>query len=75
MDIKRDKPLMAIIVPCFNEEKALEAASLKLLKMFGKLIEDDLISNGRIDIKGLDPLGRMAGNFTKIETLFDLPQE
>lgn len=38
-------------------------------------IEDDLISNGRIDIKGLDPLGRMAGNFTKIETLFDLPQE
>ena len=36
-------------------------------------IEDDLISNGRIDLQALDPLGRMAGNFTKIETLFDLP--
>lgn len=36
-------------------------------------IEDDLISNGRIDLQALDPLGRMAGNFTKIESLFDLP--
>ena len=36
-------------------------------------IEDDLINNGRIDLKKLDPLGRMAGNFTKVETLFELP--
>lgn len=36
-------------------------------------VKDDLISNGRIDLKKLNPLGRMAGNFTKIETLFDLP--
>ena len=36
-------------------------------------VDDAIISNGRIDIKQLDPLGRMAGNFTKIETLFDLP--
>lgn len=36
-------------------------------------VEDDLISEGRINIQKLDPLGRMAGNFTKIETLFDLP--
>lgn len=36
-------------------------------------VRDDLISNGRIDQQALDPLGRMAGNFTKIETLFDLP--
>ena len=36
-------------------------------------VEDALIQNGRIDIRQLDPLGRMAGNFTKIETLFDLP--
>lgn len=35
--------------------------------------EDDLISNGRIDIEKLDPLGRLAGNFTKVETLFELP--
>lgn len=36
-------------------------------------IEDALLANGRIDQQALDPLGRMAGNFTKIETLFDLP--
>jgi len=36
-------------------------------------VEDALIDNGRIDLQALDPLGRMAGNFTRIETLFDLP--
>jgi len=36
-------------------------------------VDDALYSNGRIDTQGLDPLGRMAGNFTRIETLFDLP--
>ena len=36
-------------------------------------VEDALISNGRIDTRGLDPLGRMAGNYTKVESLFDLP--
>ena len=36
-------------------------------------VEDALISNGRIDLEALDPLARMAGNFSKIETLFDLP--
>ena len=36
-------------------------------------VEDVLISDGRIDTQGLDPLGRMAGNFSKIGTLFDLP--
>lgn len=36
-------------------------------------VEDALITNGRIDLKALDPLGRMAGNFTRIESLFDLP--
>lgn len=38
-------------------------------------VRDDLISNGRIDQQALNPLGRMAGNFTKIETLFELPLE
>ncbi|MBC8210301.1 MAG: flavin reductase family protein [Gammaproteobacteria bacterium] len=36
-------------------------------------VQDELLSDGRIDILGLDPLGRMAGNFTRIESLFDLP--
>jgi len=38
-------------------------------------VDDALISNGRIDVQKLDPLGRMAGNFTRVETLFDLPLE
>ena len=30
---------------------------------------------GRIDTAGLDPLGRLAGNYTKVETIFELPSE
>jgi len=36
-------------------------------------VDDALVSNGRIDVHKLDPLGRMAGNFTRVESLFDLP--
>ena len=37
-------------------------------------VRDDLYGqNGRIDVAGLDPLGRLAGNYTKVETIFDLP--
>lgn len=36
-------------------------------------VEDDLISDGRIDVNKLDPLARMAGNFTRVDALFDLP--
>lgn len=36
-------------------------------------VRDELLSGGRIDIRALDPLGRMAGNYTRIESLFDLP--
>lgn len=36
-------------------------------------VEDALLSNGRIDLQTLDPLARMAGNYTRVETLFDLP--
>ena len=38
-------------------------------------VRDDLYRNGRIDIAGLQPLGRLAGNYTKVETIFDLPLE
>lgn len=56
-------------------EQILELGSdyLVIGEMLRYHVEDDLISNGRIDIKKLDPLGRLAGNFTKIDTLFDLP--
>jgi len=30
---------------------------------------------GRIDVAKLDPLGRLAGDYTRIETIFELPAE
>jgi len=36
-------------------------------------VEDGLIANGRIDLQALDPLARMAGNFSRITEIFDLP--
>ncbi|CAN5327467.1 flavin reductase family protein [soil metagenome] len=38
-------------------------------------VRDELYHNGRIDIPALDPLGRLAGNYTKVETIFELPAE
>jgi flavin reductase (DIM6/NTAB) family NADH-FMN oxidoreductase RutF len=38
-------------------------------------VKDELYEDGRIDVAGLDPLGRLAGNYTKVETIFDLPTE
>ena len=39
-------------------------------------VRDELYGeNGRIDLAGLDPLGRLAGDYTKVETIFELPKE
>ncbi len=38
-------------------------------------VRDELYQHGRIDIPALDPLGRLAGNYTKVETIFELPAE
>jgi flavin reductase (DIM6/NTAB) family NADH-FMN oxidoreductase RutF len=38
-------------------------------------IKDELYKNGRIDLARLNPLGRLAGNYTKVETIFDLPAD
>ncbi len=39
-------------------------------------VRDELYGGtGRIDVTGLDPLGRLAGNYTKVETIFELPLE
>ena len=39
-------------------------------------IRDDLLhENGRIDVVGLEPLGRLAGDYTTVETVFDLPTD
>ena len=34
---------------------------------------DDLYKDGRIDVAALQPLGRLAGDYTKVEDIFDLP--
>jgi flavin reductase (DIM6/NTAB) family NADH-FMN oxidoreductase RutF len=38
-------------------------------------LRDELYQNGRIDIAALDPLGRLAGNYTNVENIFELPSE
>ena len=39
-------------------------------------VRDELYTdNGRIDVAKLQPLGRLAGDYTKIETIFGLPTE
>ena len=38
-------------------------------------VRDGLYENGRIDVAKLQPLGRLAGNYTKVETIFELPSE
>lgn len=39
-------------------------------------VGDDLYGeNGRIDVSKLSPLGRLAGDYTRVETIFDLPAE
>ena len=39
-------------------------------------LKDELYGeNGRIDVSRLDPLGRLAGNYTKVESIFELPSE
>jgi flavin reductase (DIM6/NTAB) family NADH-FMN oxidoreductase RutF len=38
-------------------------------------VRDDLYENGRINVEKLQPLGRLAGNYTKVETIFELPSE
>jgi len=36
---------------------------------------DELYENGRVNVAKLQPLGRLAGNYTKVETIFELPSE
>jgi flavin reductase (DIM6/NTAB) family NADH-FMN oxidoreductase RutF len=38
-------------------------------------VRDELYENGRIDVAKLQPLGRLAGNYTKVDTIFELPSE
>ena len=49
---------------------------LVLGRMVRLHVRDELYGQtGRINTTGLDPLGRLAGDYTKVETIFDLPLE
>ena len=36
-------------------------------------VREELYENGRIDVATLQPLGRLGGTYTKVETIFELP--
>lgn len=36
-------------------------------------VRDDIYKDGRVDLEALDPLGRLAGNYTKLGGVFELP--
>ncbi len=38
------QPVIAIVVPCYNEEKALPLSSAKLLEILNRLVKDEMIS-------------------------------
>lgn len=38
-------------------------------------IRDELYNNGRIDTKKLAPIGRLAGNYSPVESMFSLPND
>jgi flavin reductase (DIM6/NTAB) family NADH-FMN oxidoreductase RutF len=38
-------------------------------------IRDDLYNDGRVNLEALDPLGRLAGNYTKLGGIFELPMK
>jgi flavin reductase (DIM6/NTAB) family NADH-FMN oxidoreductase RutF len=44
-------------------------------RIFRFHIKDELYEDGRVNVAKLQPLGRLAGNYTRIETIFDLPAE
>ena len=39
------------------------------------VLDELYVEKGRIEVAGLDPLGRLAGDYTKVETIFELPKE
>lgn len=50
--------------------------NLVLGRMVRFHVRDELYGKtGRVDVAGLDPLGRLAGNYTKVEMTFELPLE
>jgi flavin reductase (DIM6/NTAB) family NADH-FMN oxidoreductase RutF len=54
---------------------ALGTDHLVIGRMVRFHVRDELYEEGRINIAKLQPLGRLAGNYTKVETIFELPAD
>ncbi len=54
---------------------ALGTDHLVIGRMVRFHVRDELYEDGRINVAKLRPLGRLAGNYTKVETIFDLPAD
>jgi flavin reductase (DIM6/NTAB) family NADH-FMN oxidoreductase RutF len=66
----------AVSMECFLD-RVLELGTDHLIigRMVRFHVRDELYESGRIDVAKLQPLGRLAGNYTKVETIFELPSE
>jgi flavin reductase (DIM6/NTAB) family NADH-FMN oxidoreductase RutF len=66
----------AVSMECFLD-RVLELGTDHLIigRMVRFHVGDELYESGRIDVAKLQPLGRLAGNYTKVETIFELPSE
>ena len=58
---------------CLDRVLPIGEDHLVLARMVRFHVRDDLYQDGRIDVAALQPLGRLAGDYTKVETIFDLP--
>lgn len=73
IDIPRVAESMISMECTVEHQLKLGSDYLVVGRMHRYHVKDDLISSGRIDPMKLAPLARMAGNFSRIDTLFDLP--
>jgi flavin reductase (DIM6/NTAB) family NADH-FMN oxidoreductase RutF len=66
----------AVSMEClFDRILALGTDHLVIGRIVRFHVHDELFEDGRINVTKLQPLGRLAGNYTKVETIFDLPAD
>jgi flavin reductase (DIM6/NTAB) family NADH-FMN oxidoreductase RutF len=78
-------PCEVVMAPWVEEAVSMECVLDRVLRLGtdhlvkGRIVRfhvrDELYEDGRIDVARLQPLGRLAGNYTKVETIFELPSE
>ena len=53
----------------------LRSDHLVIGKMVRFHVRDELYEDGRIDVAGLDPLGRLTGNYIRIRTILSAVED